>query len=86
MRNEKKDFVLPAREVGTFQNNKDSFQSGLSPMVFEETQIDFEAKENTSDNEIPFGNLFEEFIRELERENNESNGRVRRKRRRNRGI
>ena len=83
LRNEKKDFVSADREVETFQNNKNSFQGGLSPKVFE---ADFVAKGNTFENEIQLGDLFEDFIRELERENDENNGRVRTKRRPRRGI
>ena len=54
--------------------------------LHEENKTDFVSGENTSNNEIQLGDLFEDFMRELEKENYESNGRARKKGRRMRGA
>ena len=82
---EHKDFTTADREVKTFQNNKDLPQLEFYKTLSEEKETEYVVGENTSNNEIQLGDLFEDFIRELEKENYESNGRARTKGRRMRG-
>jgi hypothetical protein len=84
--NGRKNFETADGKIGAFQKSNDLFLDEMSSKVFNERQAGFEADENTSNNEIQLGDLFEDFIRELERENYESEGKVRKKRRRARGI
>jgi hypothetical protein len=51
-----------------------------------EKNADFVVGKNTSNNEIHLGEIFEDFISELEKEDYERNGRPRKKSRRGRGI
>ena len=83
---EQKDFVRVDSEIRTFQNNKNSSEYDFYKKLSEEKNADFVAGENTSNNEIQLENLLEDFIRELEKENYESNGRSKKKSRRRRGI
>lgn len=75
---EQKDFVTGDIKIPSVQNNRHSSQYESYQKLLEE--------KSTSNNEIVLGDLFEEFIRELEKENYESNGKARRKRGRRRGI
>ena len=84
--NGQKDSVTGDRKIMEFQNNKNSPQNEVSKTLSEEKETDYVAGENTSNNEIQLGDLFEDFMRELEKENYEGNGRGRKKRRRRRGI
>jgi hypothetical protein len=86
LRNDQKDFVRVDSEIRTFQNNKNSFDYEFYKKLSEEKSADFVAGENTYNNEIQLENLLEDFIRELEKENYESNGMGRKKSMRRRGI
>ena len=83
---EQKDFVTTNSEISAFQNEKNSSNYEFYKTLSEENKTDYVAGENTSNNEIQLGDLFEDFIRELEKENYESNGRARTKGRRMRGA
>ena len=83
---EQKGFVTTDREIGAFQNKKNSSNYEFYKTLSEENKTDYAAGENTSSNEIQLGDLFEDFIRELEKENYESNGRARKKVRRMKGA
>ena len=83
---EQKDFLTADGEIKVFQNNQNSSNYEFYKTLSEENKIDYVAGENTSNNEIQLGDLFEDFIRELERENYETNGRAIKKRRRSSGI
>ena len=82
---EQKDFVTTNSEISAFQNEKNSSNYEFYKTLSEKNKTDYVAGENTSNNEIQLGDLFEDFIRELEKENYESNGRARTKGRRMRG-
>jgi hypothetical protein len=83
---EQKDFVTTNNEISAFQNEKNSSNYEFYKTLSEENKTGYVAGENTSNNEIQLGDLFEDFIRELEKENYESNGRARKKGRKSRGI
>lgn len=83
---EQKDFITTNSEISAFQNEKNSSNYEFYKTLSEENKTDYVAGENTSNNEIQLGDLFEDFIRELEKENYESNGRARKKGRRMRGA
>ena len=84
-RNENKGFTTADSEFKVFQNNQNLSENDFNKQFLQQKKLVGKTWENTSNNEIQLGDLFEEFIRELEKENDESNGRVR-KRRRRRGV
>jgi hypothetical protein len=83
---DQKIFGSGGEEFKGFQNKRNLAQNASNLNLLEEKNADFVVGENTSNNEIHLGDLFEDFIRELEKENYESNGRARKKGRRMRGA
>ncbi len=79
-----KDFVTAEKGINAFQNDQNL--SDNATKFLEEKNTGFEVGGNNSGNEVQLGILFEDFISELEKENYESDGKGRRKRRRGRGI
>jgi hypothetical protein len=84
--NDQKTFGSQGAEISSFQNKRDSPQNTFYQNLLEEKNVDFVVGENTSNNEIHLGDLFEDFISELEKEDYERNGRPRKKSRGGRGI
>jgi hypothetical protein len=83
---EHKDFTTADIEIRELQNKKNSPSYEFYKTLSEENKTAYVVGENTSNNKIQLGDLFEDFIRELEKENYESNGRARKKGRRMRGA
>jgi hypothetical protein len=83
---DQKTFGLGGEETRGFQNKENSRQNAFYQNLLKEKNADFVVGENTSNNEIQLGEIFEDFISELEKEDYERNGRPRKKSRRGRGI
>ena len=81
-----KEFVSAEIGITAFENNNNSSQYELFQKLVEEKNTEIIGHEYTFNHEFQLGDLFEDFIRELEKENYENNGRGRKKRRRGRGI
>jgi hypothetical protein len=84
--NDQKTIGSEGAEISGFQNEGDLHQNTFYQNLLEEKNADCVVRENTSNNEIHLGDLLEDFISELEKEDYERNGRPRKKSRRGRGI
>ena len=65
---DQKTFESVSEEISGFQNKKNPPRNTLCQNLLGEKNSNFEIGENTSNSEIQLGDLFEDFIRELEKE------------------
>ena len=86
MGNKQNDFVTTERGIAAFGNSNNSSQHEFYRKLFYEINTETIEHEKIFNHAFQLGDLFEDFIRELEKENYESNGRGKKKSRRRRGI
>lgn len=84
--NEAKEFVAAHKEIRPFKNNKYSFQREFPQSLDDQKKSVDSAGDKVFNNEISLGVLLEDFLREQEKENYESNGKASKKNKKRTGI